>query len=38
MNNENNENNDNNDINEEIIVLQQDIIFRAEHEVIKEEF
>ena len=37
MNNENNDN-DNNDINEEIIVLQQDIIFRAEHEVIKEEF
>lgn len=37
MNNENNDN-DNNDINEEIVILQQDIIFRAEHEVIKEEF
>lgn len=37
MNNENNDN-ENNDINEEIIVLQQDIIYRAEHEVMKEEF
>ncbi len=37
MNNENNDN-ENNDIDEEIIVLQQDIIYRAEHEVIKEEF
>ena len=38
MNNENNENNDNGDINEKIIVLQEDID-RAEHEVrIKEEF
>ena len=32
MNNENNENNDNDDINEEIIVLQEDIDC-AEHEV-----
>ena len=37
MNNENNDN-ENNDIDEEIIVLQQDIIYRAEHEVMKEEF
>ena len=37
MNNENNDN-ENNDINEEIIVLQQDIIYRADQEVIKEEF
>ena len=38
MDYENNDNDDNNDINEEIIVLQEDIIHRVEHEVTKKEF